>query len=192
MSALYENELPEAVKYDGKIYKFHTDFREWIRFEELLLDKDIPERNKSAIMRRLIFPTAPPVDVTEFMMWFYRCGKEQRNIKSQKKQARCYSFEYDDDLIFAAFYQVYKIDLSAVGYMHWWKFHALFSGLPEGTKIGAVMGYRTTDTDSKTMGAERAKRYKELKAYYRLPRYICEQQQIDMAKKMLEENRHTR
>lgn len=189
MSALFENELPTGLDYGGRSYPIHTDFREWLRFEELLTDRDMPDRDKTMLMRDLIFPESPPCplpDLLEWIMWFYRCGKPRREVKQGSKAAPvCYSGEYDDDLILAAFMQVYGIDLSQISYMHWWKFHALFNGLPEGTKLGTVMGYRVMEID-KDMSAERKKQISEMKKIYALPKPLSEIQRIEAAKRQKE------
>ena len=103
----------------------------------------------------------------------------------RSKHKNVYSFEYDEPLIFAAFYQQYGIDLT-VTRMHWWKFKALFDALTEDTKFVKVMGYRSMDLKDSKMPADRLKHYKNLQEIYKLPRSLSEQQKLDKMKKMLE------
>lgn len=98
---------------------------------------------------------------------------------------RCYSFEYDDALIFSAFMQMYHIDLSQVSFLHWWKFRALFYALPEDTKLVKVMGYRSIEIDKKTMPSERVKFLTEMKKVYKLPKSLSEVQRLEKIKKMM-------
>ena len=42
--------IPVTYEQNGKSYAFHTDFREWIRFEALMLDADVPENLIEAIV----------------------------------------------------------------------------------------------------------------------------------------------
>ena len=182
---LFDNDLPCEVEYGGETYPINSDFRDWMRFEILMLDKDVPDRVKPMLANRLIFPAVPPADTTKFLLWFYNPfsgGKEQKKKTNRKNQP--YSFEHDEALIFAAFMQCYHIDLCIVK-MHWWKFRALFDSLPDETKLRKVMGYRVMDIDEKKMGAERARYFRELKDHYRLPRSLSEQQKIDEMKRIL-------
>ena len=153
MNLLYEK-LPAVYEYGGKQYDIRTDFRDWIRFELLFTDRDVPMRDKKNALLRIIFPVVPPdPDLWEFILWFYQCGKEAREVKSAKAKgakakatAAVYSFEHDDGYIYAAFLEVYGLDLTAVEYLHWWKFKSLFRGLHD-CKFTDIMGYRAEDLD---------------------------------------------
>lgn len=50
-------------------------------------------------------------------------------------------YDIDGDYIYAAFMQAYHIDLISTD-MHWHKFLALMNGLPDSTRLSAIMGYR--------------------------------------------------
>ncbi len=189
---LLDNALPsECELRGGRVVSFETDFRTWMQFENLFLDKDIPDDVKPFLAKRLIFPVPVKEDVSGFLLWFYRLGKppaeKTAQYKGRGKTARVYSFEHDEELIFSAFMQCYHIDLCET-YMHWWKFKALFDGLSGDTKLKEVMGYRAVDTD-KNMSGERARHYKELKEIYRLPRYLSEEQKNAELKRILREGR---
>lgn len=59
------------------------------------------------------------------------------------KHARSFDFIQDSDLIYAAFWQTYGIDLDAMrGKLHWWKFNALLGGLPSNTRFVEVVQIR--------------------------------------------------
>ena len=59
------------------------------------------------------------------------------------KQRAPYDIRYDGDYIYSSFLQAYGIDLFDVqGELHWRKFNALLSGLPEGTKLMEVIKIR--------------------------------------------------
>lgn len=182
---LLDNILPsEYETAEGRVLSFETDFRVWMQLENLMLDKDIPDSAKPAIAKNMIFQTPVKGDQSAFLLWFYRCGKPPVKVKkSSRKNTRVYSFEHDEELIYSAFMQCYHIDLCEAE-MHWWKFKALFDGLSEDTKFHKVMGYRNLETD-KNMSPERVKQYKELKAIYRLPRYLSEEQKIAEMKNIL-------
>ena len=38
--------LPDTITVDGREYAIHTDFRDWIRFCEMLLDEELKEEEK--------------------------------------------------------------------------------------------------------------------------------------------------
>ena len=44
---------------EGQEWECHTDFRQWVRVEALMLDKDIPENLKTDIALKIIFPVVP-------------------------------------------------------------------------------------------------------------------------------------
>lgn len=59
------------------------------------------------------------------------------------KQRAPYDIRYDGDYIYSSFVQAYNMDLFDVqGKLHWRKFNALLSGLPEGTKLMEVIKIR--------------------------------------------------
>jgi len=190
MNLLYEK-LPAVYEYGGKQYDIRTDFRDWIRFELLFTDRDVPMRDKKSALLRIIFPTVPPdPDLWEFILWFYQCGKESRGIKSDsksvkaKKQAAVYSFEHDDGYVYAAFLEVYCIDLTELEYLHWWKFKSLFRGLHD-CKFTDIMGYRAEDLDEAP--DYRKKFLRDMKKLYALPRSLSEQQKIEELKRIREQ-----
>lgn len=191
MNLLYE-ELPAVYEYGGKQYEIRTDFRDWIRFELLFTDHDVPMRDKKNALLRIIFPVVPPdPDLWEFILWFYQCGKESHGVKSDsksvkaKKQAAVYSFEHDDGYIYAAFMDVYGIDLTELEYLHWWKFKSLFRGLHD-CKFTDIMGYRAEEITKKTPDYRRTF-LQEMKKLYALPRSLSEQQKIDELKRIKEQ-----
>lgn len=177
----YPDELPRVfTDAQGREYDFHSDFREWMRLETLLTDTDIPDDIRGRLMYDLIFPAKkPPFDeALRFIIHFHECGRKPRGKSSKGTGKLCYSYEYDSDLIYAAFMQAYHIDLYDIPYLHWWKFRAMFLALPEETKLRKVMGWRETDIDRRKMSDELADFYKEMQSVYRLPKSISEQQRI--------------
>lgn len=190
MISIFAGDLPDVFSIDGTDYTFHSDFREWLRFEQLMLDPDIPQGEKPELALKLIFPNCPPMsaDVNQFMLWFYRCGKSAPHIskgkKDKKSTGQMYSFEYDDLYIYAAFRELYGMDLSEVSYLHWWKFKALFQGLHD-CKFTDIIGYRSAEINSKTP-AERKRFLESMKELYKLPRSISEEQKIREAKAIME------
>lgn len=171
------DEVPKHIKIDDKEYKINTDFRISIMFELLMQDKTLTTREKSLIALDLYYPE-PPHDLPraiEKISWFYSCGKvyDEANVTDEKddtknKSSPIYSFEYDDELIFAAFLSQYGINLQRITHLHWWEFKSLFKGLETSSKIVEIMNIRGMKID-KNMSKEQKKHYRGLKELYKIP-----------------------
>lgn len=169
------DELPKSVWVDGEEFEIAADFRTSILFEMLMQDDDVEDAEKTVKALRLYFPVIPQnlEAAVEALLWFYGCGKEKgskkEEAKGKKRHERIYSFDYDDDYIFAAFLSQYGIDLQDIEYLHWWKFRALFNSLTDDNQIVKIMQYRSMDISS-DLPKEQAKFYKRMKRLYALPK----------------------
>ncbi|HFI2472225.1 TPA: Gp15 family bacteriophage protein [Streptococcus suis] len=82
-----------------------------------------------------------------------------------------FNIKYDGEYIFSSFMQAYHIDLiEEQGKLHWQKFNALLSGLPDGTKFVEVMKIRAWKPSSAESKKEKQK-MRELQEQYALPKY---------------------
>lgn len=170
--------LPETISIAGKDYLINSGFRTFMLLEQLLFDDTISDADKVLQMMNLIFVDEYPSVSEEVMskiIEFYRCGKSVRkkagrrnNQKKELKAPKIYDFDYDDALIFAAFYQQYHIDMNEIEDMHWWKFKALFNSLSADCEFVKIMGYRAADL-SQIHDKEERERIAKLKALYSLP-----------------------
>lgn len=87
----------------------------------------------------------------------------------EPKEKAPYDIRYDGDYIYASFLQAYGIDLFDVqGKLHWKKFNALLSGLPEGTKFMEVVKIRKWKPQ-KGDSAEYKEEMRKLQKDYALP-----------------------
>lgn len=181
--------VPTSVDINDKKYEINNDFRTSILFELLMQDKSIKDKDKFYIALELYYPIIPH-DINlaiEQMLWFYRCGKDI--IKSGgngkgKSANQIYSFEYDDDYIYAAFMDQYDIDLQDIDNLHWWKFKAMFKSLKEDNMIVKIMGYRSMDL-SIIKDKEQKAYYKKMKELYKIPISQGEQEKLDEITKAL-------
>lgn len=172
------DKLPTKVKIGGKFYTINSDFRTSILFELLMQDDDIEDELKIPQALKLYFPKIPPIKYIEetinAIMWFYGCGDEKeklnKHIKNSTDLEQAYSFEYDNTYIYDAFMSQYKIDLSTIKHLHWWKFRALFEGLTEENMIVKIINYRTMDLSK--MDKSEKEFYKEKKEFFKLPKKI--------------------
>lgn len=157
--------------------KIRTDFRESIKFELLMQNSNIEEKDKVTLALNLYFYDINIKNEEELkksvndILWFYRCGKEETTSqgKETKKETskRIYSYEFDAEYIYSAFMEQYKIDLNKE-HLHWWKFKALFNSLNEEVLFSKIMSYRAIDL-SKIKDKDMKKYYKKLKKIYALP-----------------------
>lgn len=175
--------LPIAVEIDNKNYEINSDFRTSILFELLMQDSSIGAEDKIITALELYYPVIPEniSEAIEQMLWFYRCGKEITSSKGNgkgKSVTQIYSFEHDDDYIYAAFMDQYNIDLQDIEYLHWWKFKAMFKSLKEDNEIVKIMGYRSMDL-SKIKSKEEKAYYKKMQELYKLPMPKDEQEKLD-------------
>lgn len=160
--------LPSAVEIDGQQYAINTSFHIGVQFELLMQDETLSSRERILYALILYYPTLPEnsVEAVKKILWFYRCGKDQQADKDQGgSSAPAYSFAQDDEMVYAAFYDQYGIDLQAVEFLHWWKFRALFDALGDDQKIVKVMGYRQMKIDSR-MPKQQREFYKTMKRIY--------------------------
>lgn len=183
---------PVSVDVGGIKYNINSDFRVMMEFEEMIYAK--PTKDQEAFAQRMMqfdddltfedacmnakyyealnsfYCGSIPDDIGEAfekLLWFYRCGKEINTKKTGKAAKRIYSFKHDADYINAAFLQDYKLDLTEVQYMHWWKFMSLFTSLRDECKICEIMGWRGADL--KELGKEERKKVKKMQKLYAFP-----------------------
>ena len=175
--------VPTTVNIDNKEYEINSDFRTSILFELLMQDGTIEEDDKILMALQLYYPDIPEniKKAIEQMLWFYRCGKDVSSSKGNGKSkgvTQIYSFEYDDDYIYAAFLDQYNIDLQDIEYLHWWKFKAMFKALKDDNMIVKIMGYRSMDL-SKVKDKEQKAYYKRMQKLYEIPISKDEQNKLD-------------
>ncbi len=176
--------LDRLPQYTPNGFKIRTDFRESIKFELLMQDNKIDDIDKVALALNLYYYKTPTniEKAIEDMLWFYRCGKEIKTSRTKgNKQSQIYSYEFDDQYIYSAYKDQYKIDLNSIRYLHWWKFKSMFEGLKNDNKIIEIMGYRAVDLNNIKDKEEKAK-YRKLKEIYALPDMRTpEQKEADFA-----------
>lgn len=168
------DKLPQFTRNGLRI---RTDFRESIKFELLMQDKRINEKDKIMQALKLYYYDWKKIkdlkQAINDLLWFYRCGKEieKQNISNEEriqKTKQIYSYEFDDEYIYSAFMGQYKIDLNSIRYLHWWKFKALFNSLNENTQFVKIMGYRAMDI-SKIKDKNIKANYRKMQKTYALP-----------------------
>lgn len=172
---LLVDELPESVTVDNREYKIRTNFRVFILFELLWQDDNLELKEKLKRSFRLCYHDEIPPNYEEAanaLMWFYKCGKEdnlqKQAIAAKRGKTRIYSFDFDDDYIFAAFMSQYGINLQRIKYLHWWEFRAMFNSLTNENEFVKIMEYRSIDL-SADMPRDQKDFYRKMKLLHALP-----------------------
>ena len=178
--------LPYFVILQEKKYRINVDFRNMISFKKILQDKSVSKTEKIEYGLRHFYPAFFSLEnyqkllynpqlykeACDKLIWFYKCGRDDYhrmgNGKGSNKQI--YSYNYDDEYIYGAFYEQYGIDLS-YDIVHWWKFKALLKSLKDDTEFVKIKGYRAYTGEDKNM--------LELKKYWELPLPVEEQERLD-------------
>lgn len=169
--------LDRLPQYTSSGLRIRTDFRESIKFELLMQDRRINEKDKIMQALNLYYYDLKEIkDIKQAindLLWFYRCGKEiekqeDSSEETEQRTKQIYSYEFDDEYIYSAFMEQYKIDLNSIKYLHWWKFKALFKSLNENTQFVKIMGYRAIDL-SKIKDKDLKANYRKMQKTYALP-----------------------
>lgn len=179
--------LPTTVNIEGIEYAINSDFRNSILFELLMQDKELTDNQRIIKALELYYPVCPKNinQAIDWMLWFYRCGKDITTSKGagKGKSAQIYSFDFDDDYIYAAFMDQYGVDLQDVN-LHWWKFKAMFKALKEDNELVKIMGYRAMDL-SKIKDKEQKSHYKNMKELYKIPMSKDEKEKLNDIEEIL-------
>lgn len=172
MIDLRKKGLPNVVYFDGKPFSIYTDFREWIKYSEIIKSPDATLGDIAFLFKNEI----PVGDFSPALFEFYA----NPNITPTGEGSSEVLFDYiqDGEYIFSSFLQVYGIDLTEVD-MHWHKFKALFISLPAECKMGQIMGDRGYKEDKR--------KYEEI-AKERKRDWSLPQKEIDTSKVMDEIN----
>lgn len=119
-------------------------------------------------------------DVKDNHVEYDLAGNPMKTTASNGKQEQApYDIRYDGDYIYSSFLQAYGIDLFDVqGKLHWKKFNALLSGLPEGTKFMEVVKIRKWKPQ-KGDSAEYKEEMRRLQKDYALPYEVIEEEEYE-------------
>lgn len=89
--------------------------------------------------------------------------------REEADQEQAFCFSQDAQLIYAAFWQAYGIDLyKEQNKLHWHTFLALMNGLPDGTRFAQVIEIRTCELPTGKGSGKERERLLKLKERYRI------------------------
>ena len=176
--------LPNTIDVNGRKVAINTDFRTWIKYEEIMLKED--EKAQSQVLEAIDACLVEDFTMTNLdelevlfdgFLWFYSLGKKTDGINKIKEEdekeseftnsSLVYSFEHDWAYIYSAFMECYNINLFTAN-LHWWEFKALFEGLNQKCLFSRIMSFRSMKITSK-MSKDEKKYYRTMKKIYALP-----------------------
>lgn len=189
--------LTDKLVIDDEEYALDLSFDNVLRLFEMWRDEDVPEFVKPHFgIRILTGETLDGFTVEEMSEVFNEVFEEhislstvednhveydlagnpmKTTVSNGKQEQAPYDIRYDGDYIYASFLQAYGIDLfDYQGELHWKKFNALLSGLPEGTKFMEVIKIRKWKPQ-KGDSAEYKEEMRRLQKDYALPYEIIEE-----------------
>lgn len=193
--------LTDKLVIDDEEFPLNLSFDNVLRLFEMWRDEDVPEFVKPHFgIRILTGETLENFTVEEMSEVFNEvfeehislstvednhveydlAGNPMKTTASNGKQEQApYDIRYDGDYIYASFLQAYNIDLFDVqGKLHWKKFNALLSGLPEGTKFMEVIKIRKWKPQ-KGDSAEYKEEMRKLQKDYALPYEVVEEEEYE-------------
>lgn len=193
--------LTDKLVIDDEEFPLNLSFDNVLRLFEMWRDEDVPEFVKPHFgIRILTGETLEDFTVEEMSEVFNKVFEEHISLSTVKnnhveydlagnpmkttasngkKEQAPYDIRFDGDYIYASFLQAYGIDLFDVqGKLHWKKFNALLSGLPEGIKFMEVIKIRKWKPQ-KGDSAEYKEEMRRLQKDYALPYEIIEDEEYE-------------
>lgn len=165
------------IVIDGKSYFLNLSFGLVLRYFELrknpegLSRRDIDEIALKWFVPSLDFRKLKAEKASEIISRIEKeyIDTQKRKLASKKTPKKVVDFTFDSGYIYAAFMQVYGVDLYAqADKLHWRKFIFMFESLPEDTAISQIMRVRAKEVDPNAKPKE-IQRLTELKVLYALP-----------------------
>lgn len=185
-------DLKNSIEFEGVEYQVDMAFDNILRFNELMNDTSLQGGEQIAIGLQMLFDKIPNLSDKSLVDLFYFAYEEllgqqetevQYDIKGNpmpvnrerdedgelKDSSAHFDLEQDAEYIFSSFFQAYKIDLHDYrGVMHWYKFKALLSGLPDDSKLKQIISIRRDPLPSGKGTAKEREHMKKLKKEYAL------------------------
>lgn len=190
INALYEP-FPECITVDDEEYPILTDFREWLRFADMIRDPDVDKREKVYMLVNWFEqpPERISVDMVDALFEFYYAkalepdtgdeDDEEDESDDTVIKPPVFDWRIDSRYILGDFRRCYSIDLLSIEYMHWWEFRCLLAALPDDSQCQKRIAYRGINLGSIKDDKERA-RIARIQRSIAIP-YECEEDMIGAA-----------
>lgn len=175
MMNLFYEPLPDSIPVGGSACKILTDFRDWLKFCDMVKDDALTPYDKLDFMRNWFLKI--PDCMTEEMCRGLKEFCEVKALEPDKPEeaeregfTKPPTFDWciDAKYVIADFRRFYTIDLLSVEYMHWWEFFSLMKALPDESQMYRRISIRTTDL-SKIKEPERKRAVMEAQMRIAIP-----------------------
>lgn len=148
---------PETAEVNGRTYQIATDYRIALAYIRLQESDDMTDQEKAVMALSMFYGPKVQIEdmeaLAEHLRWYLRKGKEDEAQESSRADP-VFDIQVDAGRIFAAFVQIYRINLRKVR-MHWWIFLELLDALPQGTHLADVIEIRQRPFRQGMSAAER-------------------------------------
>lgn len=163
--------LSSVCRFEGKKYRLKLSFDRVLKAYDLLEDDLLLPFEKTQAFVYTLCPKAYRLSDTQLLAFAKQLVEEHiAPQKSGGSGTKTVDFTQDANYIFASFKQAYNIDLQA-SKIHWNAFTALFSSLPESTKIREIMSIRARPIPARNKhNATEIQNLLKLKEFYALHR----------------------
>lgn len=167
MHLLYDP-FPDTVTADGETFRVLTDFREWMRFADMLADPELMAEEKAYLCRMWFDPEPDTITESQLLalIGFYRADAlhpdppdqdEEDEPEEEPVHRPYFDWKIDAAYLIGDFRHYYGIDLLTIEFLHWFKFRALFEALPDDSTCMKRIAYRSADLNKIRDKHERAR-----------------------------------
>lgn len=170
--------LKEYLEVDGRRVPLCLSFDRVLTVCDAWADDGLDENEKIAITFKLLVPKP------RFRRWLARRSAETLEAAvttlfkdyidtgphSARKGPRAFDLKQDAPFLYAAFRQIYGVDLfMEQGRLDWRTFSAMLAGLPAGTRLSEIIDIRTREIPKPDKyNAKERRALIEAKSFYRL------------------------
>ncbi len=167
MICLYES-LPTTIEYEGKEYKIKPSFDRVLEALDVSQDQTFFDEEKADYLLSLF--VCGKTNVQDKWKLIETVYQAIITVPKHASDEKLFDFTQDAQYIYAGFMQAYGIDLfDQQDKLHWWKFNALFQGLPRDTQIMQIIDIRQRKLPNPTKhNREEIRQLARLKEIYRL------------------------
>jgi len=158
------NPIIDRLPDEFRGVKVKTDFKQALKFFRIGAAKELNQREKAVAIMIALFESSPPdcADLWDFIEYYVSGGAVDKGASGE----RLFDFNVDAGRLYAAFLQVYKIELRSAD-MHWWVFLELYKALPRGTHLSEVIEIRGRKIE-KGMSEESKRQLRKAQRTYRI------------------------
>lgn len=171
--------LPDSIFTAGGKHDIITDFRDWLRFADMLADKELSAYDKLSCMAYWLCnpPDIITSEIVNELLSFYSASNSDSSTEHKKGTSEenekinkppVFSWKIDAPYVLGDFRRFYNIDLLSTEYMHWWEFKSLFNALPDDSNCHKRIIYRGTNL-SEIKNASERERIRRIQRQIALP-----------------------